>query len=359
MPRDLPPELVAHILTRSLPPASAATWSERSSALRTYSLLSRAWRKFAQTALFESPVLPTSDSAHALMVGATTELAAARSLFVGSNQWEEARSFGLERLRELTPGVEELRAAEMEGLSLHLILAWPGAFLAFQVVTTGGSSFSFIELRRLALSSLRLVPTSQPLPVQQNLSRLHLSSLDISSSLLSSLLDPSTLPSLTTLTLKSTYMSPSALFDIAPQIRILSLESLEFFPMGEDSAWESLVAYDHGWGMDLRSVLKNMGSARAPRNVRISQSREEVCYEASTLLCEDGKLQEWAEGVEKVWLEPVQRRVFDKDVEEGEMERVEARLHSAGVEVVESGVRGVDAYLAFQAWVDEVEGNDM
>lgn len=158
-------------------------------------------------------------------------------------------------------------------------------------------------------------------------------------------------------------MDTSILFELAPQLRVLSLdlyvdEDLES-PPAEDAPpwrWDSLVAFDNGaaFNKDLEEVFADMGSSCPPPHVRFARSWISILYGLKKFFGPDGELEEWAEGVEKLWLEvnDPERR---EPAYEGMWEETLGRLRKAGIEVVEGELRDADPYLAFQDWVDEVE----
>ncbi|KAL8277566.1 hypothetical protein RQP46_009998 [Phenoliferia psychrophenolica] len=333
---ELPPELVCAVLEHTLITEGSplAQWKARSAALRTYCVLSKAWKPWAQALLLSRVHLRTSAAAFAFLDPPSEQTATVTDLVVGGDQWEEARAFAFESLREAAPRLRDLEVAELEGLSLEEVMGWK-------------------ELRRLTLRGLRVHTPASPRPLTlraPHLTFLHLSSLDISPSLLATLLTPSNLPSLTTLALQSVQFPSSALSSIAPQIETLSLKSQEIHE-SDDTAleWTALRAYSSGWGMGLVATLKVLGPASRVRFLRVEQVQEDLERDLKSLV-EGIKIGgPWVQGLEVLWLDALDPAIYEGQSDPRTFQANIAKVREAGVEV------RLGEYDSFESWGVEMQ----
>ncbi|KAM0749914.1 hypothetical protein T439DRAFT_381462 [Meredithblackwellia eburnea MCA 4105] len=310
----LPPEIMAQILTQTLPtPVTTARKITRNSLLKNYSLICRQWRQFGQSELFLHPVLPSSLSVDHYL-DASGKLGGAITMVLGSDQWEEYRAFSVERLQRACPGVQEVELSEMEGVSLHELLKWK-------------------ELRSLTLRSLRC---HTPLNLRPHLlssprlTMLKLSAVDISQRLTSTLLTPEMLPSLVILALHSVAFIP--LKPIAPQLQVLSLQNARA-DHENDISWKSLKAVDVNWGINTEEFFWLPFPDCSASHLRIALPMAEL---VPALVDLDKSVQgrtEWTSKLKVVDVIDLKQDFFESDVEEGDYERCIDRLRELGLEV--------------------------
>lgn len=120
----LPPELILNIIRSSLPPTLAYdTFLERSASLRSYALVSRAWRPLAQAELFRDVVVPDGTAANLLlsMLQGEPDLAQiARTIRLGGGKRPELLEMGpMARVLRRCTRTEELWMAGTSGWDLE------------------------------------------------------------------------------------------------------------------------------------------------------------------------------------------------------------------------------------------------